>query len=302
MDDALLEILLFQSGYNTNLVLISTLALGAAAGLVGAFIFLRGRTLISDAVSHATLPGIAIGFLIAFTLGLDGGKHLPTLMIGAGLTGMLSALTVQWIHKNTRLNEDVAIGSVLSVFYGAGVVLLSFIQRLDGASQAGLDGFLLGQVTGLSYNEALVIIGLSICTFLLCLLSLKDLTLLCFDREYAHSIGKSIQKLDVLLIALMLAVVCTGLKTVGLILILALLIIPPVTARLWTDRLQTMLIIGPALGALSCYIGASLSAYLTNIPTGGAIVLTGAVFFFISFILSPKRGIIALHFGKVKHA
>ncbi len=299
MDNALLDILLFQSGYNTNLVLFSATILGAVAAMVGAFIFLRKRTLISDAISHATLPGIGLGFLVAFALGIEGGKHLPTLLVGAAFTGILAALSIQWIHKNTRLNEDVAIGSILSIFYGAGIVLLSFIQRLEGASQAGLDSFLLGQVTGLSYSEAVTILCLSLITLATTLTFFKDLTLLCFDREYARSIGKSVENLDFLLIALMLAVVCTGLKTVGLILILALLIIPSASMRFWTDNIKALLFLSAAFGAFSAYIGAALSAHLTNIPTGAAIVLTAGALFFLSFIFAPRRGIIALHFKHI---
>lgn len=282
----ILAILTFQGGYNTNLVLVSAMILGLAAGLVGSFIFLRQRTLISDAVSHATLPGIGIGFLVAFSLGLEGGRHLPTLMAGAALTGALAAISVQWIKDNTRLSEDIAIGSVLSVYYGGGVVLLSFIQRLKGAAQAGLDSFLLGQVTGTTLNEAYTITLLSLAVLVLCLLFLKELCLLCFDREFAQSIGAPVTRLDILLLALMLVIVCTGLKTVGMILILALLIIPPVTARLWTADFKHMLILASLLGVASAFFGAALSAHITNMPTGGAIVLSAAAMFTVSLLMT----------------
>jgi manganese/zinc/iron transport system permease protein len=295
MPDALIDILLFRGGYNTNIVLFCTFALGATAGLVGAFIFLRGRTLLSDAVSHATLPGVALGFLCAYALGIDGGRFLPALLIGAAVTAALSALAVQWIRRYTRLNDDVAIGSVLSVFYGAGIVLLSFIQRLEGAAQAGLDSFLLGQVTGTSLFDATVIAALSLVILLLVLLFLKDLCLLCFDKGFAQTIGQPVSRLDILLLGLMIAIVCTGLKTVGLILILALLIIPPVTARLWSHQFKTMLAMSTTIGASSAFLGAVASAYYANIPTGGAIVLVAGGMFFVSLFIAPAGGIIRLY-------
>lgn len=300
MDNTLLNILLFQGGYNTNLVLLCTLILGCGTGMIGSFILLRGRTLISDAVSHASLPGVCVGFLIAFALGIEGGKHLPSMMIGAGVTGFLAALSVQWITKNTRLNQDVAIGTVLSVFYAGGIVLLSYIQRLEGASQAGLDSFLLGQITGITQHEVFMIAGLCLCVLVVTLIYMRDLCLLCFDEIFTRSVGKSIQKLDIILILLMLVIVSAGLKMVGLILILALLITPPVTARFWTNDLKHMLILSAIISALSGYLGAALSAWLPNLPSGGAIVLCAFAFFFISFIAAPERGAIALHTKRTK--
>ncbi len=269
-------------GYNSLLVLCGALVLGALCGLVGSFIYLRKNTLISDATSHATLPGIGIGFLVAFALGWEQGRHLPTLLAGAALTGALAAFTIGWMQRNTRLNNDVAVGAVLSVFYGAGIVLLSIIQRLENASQAALDSFLLGQIAGISIGDIYLILILCAVTIICTLLLLKELTLLCFDEEFAHTTGMSVSKVDIALICLMLGVVCVGLRMVGLILILALLIIPPVTARLWTDKLSNMLWLSSAIGGLCALTGAYLSASIEHLPAGAAIVLCAAALFFPS--------------------
>ena len=133
-----LSVLTFQAGYNTAIVLLGAALLGAGAGVIGVFVLLRRRALVSDAISHATLPGVALGFLAATMLGFDG-RSLPILLIGAGLSGAFGVVAVQWIRDHTRLPEDAAIGTVLSVFFGAGVVLLSYIQTLSVAGQAGLD-------------------------------------------------------------------------------------------------------------------------------------------------------------------
>lgn len=291
--DNFLEILSFHSGYNTALVLFSTIILGIAAALVGSFVLLKKQNLVADAVSHATLPGIGGGFLLAYALGINEGRHLPTLLAGAALTGLLAGLSVKWILTHTRLRQDTAIASVLSAFYGLGIVLLSAIQRLESAAQAGLDSFLLGQASGLSTPESITICALSFLTLLIILLFFKELFLLCFDESFARSIGKPADALDTLLIFLMLAVVCAGLKTVGLILILALLIVPAITARFWSDNLKIILPVACFFGGMSCYIGVALSAAFSDTPTGAAIVLCATALFFVSFLFAPRYGLIS---------
>lgn len=286
-------ILTLQGGFNTTVVLLGSACLGAAAAVVGVFVLLRKRALISDAISHATLPGVALGFLVAYGLGLDGGRNLPILLTGAALTGVLGVLAVQWIKDHTRLPEDTAIGSVLSVFFGAGMVLISTIQTLSGGSRAGLNSFLLGQTAALSSFEAELIAGAALVVITLALLFCKEMAAVCFDAGYVQSLGWRVWRIDLLMMALMLTVLCIGLKTVGLVLIIALLIIPPVAARFWTDRLGRMLWIAGLFGAASCYVGAALSALLPRLPAGGVIVLTAGGLFVLSLLIAPARGVIA---------
>ncbi len=256
-----LSVLTFQAGYNTAIVLLGAALLGAGAGVIGVFVLLRRRALVSDAISHATLPGVALGFLAATFLGFDG-RSLPILLIGAGLSGAFGVVAVQWIRNHTRLPEDAAIGTVLSVFFGAGVVLLSYIQTLSVAGQAGLDGFLIGQAAAMSRGDAeLIGIAAAIVT-VLSLLFFKEFGLVCFDPDFAAARGWRVGRIDLLIMGLLLAIVTIGLKTVGLILIIALVIIPPVAARFWTERLGAMVAIAGAFGALSGHLGAAASALL----------------------------------------
>lgn len=278
--------------YNTLIVLLGTGVLGIAAGLTGVFLLLRKRSLLSDAVSHATLPGIALGFLTALALGLDDGRHLPTLLIGAAGSGIIGAAAVQGLKDRTRLSEDTAIGVVLSSFFGLGIVLLSYIQTLGTGSRAGLDSFLLGQTAALTREEISVTAVMAITVIAITLMLRKELTLLCFDPIFTAARGLSLRWLDMLLMALMLAVVCTGLKTVGLILVIALLIIPAATARLWTDRLTLMLIVAPLTGGFSAASGALISAHFSHIPAGAMIVLIAALLLSISFVIAPAHGLI----------
>lgn len=139
----LFDALTFQLGYNATLVTIGAILLGFAAGVTGTFLFLRKRALVSDAIAHATLPGVGLAFIAMTALGLDG-RWLPGLLLGSAISAFLGLLTVQWLVSRTRLSEDAAIGAVLSVFFAFGIVLLTVIQTLPSGGQAGLEGFLLG--------------------------------------------------------------------------------------------------------------------------------------------------------------
>ncbi|MEM8598183.1 MAG: metal ABC transporter permease, partial [Pseudomonadota bacterium] len=140
--------LTLQAGYNAALVTIGSACLGVAAGTGGTFLFLRKRALVSDAVAHATLPGICLAFIAMALFGGDG-RSLPGLLAGSAITSVAGLLAIQWMVGRTRLTEDTAIGAVLSVFFGFGVVLLTVIQNLEVGRQAGLESFLLGSTAGM---------------------------------------------------------------------------------------------------------------------------------------------------------
>ncbi|NNG03622.1 MAG: metal ABC transporter permease [Inquilinus sp.] len=286
------DVLLFRAGFNTAVVLAGAAMLGAGAGLIGVFVLLRRRALVSDAISHATLPGVALGFLAAVGLGLDG-RNLPILLVGAASTGILGILAVQWIRDRTRLPEDAAIGTVLSVFFGAGIVLLSHIQTLAVGGQAGLDTFLIGQAAAMSRADALLIGGAAALVVLIALAAFKEFALVCFDPDFAGAGGWRVGRIDLVMLALLLAVVVIGLKTVGLILIIALVIVPPVAARFWTERLNRMALAAALFGAASGYLGAAASALLPRLPAGGVIVLVAGALFVVSLLFAPARGVLA---------
>ena len=288
------DALLLQLGYNATLVTIGALLLGMAAGVGGTFLFLRKRALVSDAVSHATLPGVGIAFILMVFLGGDG-RNLVGLLTGAALSAGLGLLVVSWLTTKTRLAEDAAIGAVLSVFFGFGIVLLTVVQSMNAGHQAGLESFLLGSTAGMLRNDAIVIAVSAALTLALVLLLRRPLTLASFDPEYAVATGQNVVRIDLAMMALVLAVTVVGLKIVGLILIVALLIIPPVTARFWTDHTDTLVLISGAVGGASAYVGASVSAALPDLPTGPIIVLVSFAAFVFSLLLAPRRGVLAAY-------
>ncbi|NBN65187.1 metal ABC transporter permease [Pannonibacter tanglangensis] len=289
---AFIEALTFRAGYNAALVALGAALLGAAAGAAGTFLFLRKRTLVSDAIAHATLPGVGLAFILMVALG-GSGRALPGLLIGSALSAGLGLLAVTAITRHTRLAEDTAIGAVLSVFFGFGIVLLTVIQVMESGRQAGLEGFLLGSTAGMLFQDAVLIAaGSAVCALLL-LLFRRPLTLVCFDPGYAEATGVSTSRMDALMLGLVLAITVIGLKLVGLILIVALLVIPPVTARFWSERTGTVTGLAALFGALAGYLGAALSASAPNLPTGPIIVLVGVALFVVSLLVAPQRGVLA---------
>ena len=177
----LVSVLTFQGGYNTNLVLIGTSLLGVAAGIIGVFALLRKRSLVADAVGHATLPGLAGAFLMASWLGHDG-RSLPILLVGASVSGVLGLIVMGLILRHTRLQEDAAIGIVLSVFFGAGVVGLSIIQNQAPAGSGGIRGFIYGQAATMLPSDITLLAVLAIGSIGLSLLLIKELALVAFDE------------------------------------------------------------------------------------------------------------------------
>lgn len=292
MTGELWRFLLLEAGYNAAVVSIGAALLGAGGGVVGCFGLLRKRSLLSDAVSHATLPGIAIVF-IALAWWTGQGRQLGLLMLGAAAAALVAVLSVGWITNRTRLPEDSAIGTVLATFFGLGMVLLSIIQVMPTGGQAGLEGLLLGAAAGMLLGEAQLVAVAACAVTLAALLLLKEFGLVAFDADYARAMGYPVALLDFLMMALLVAVTVIGLPIVGLVLVIALIIIPPVTARFWTDRLLPMIGIAALVGAVGGYLGAAISGVRANLPTGGIIVLTLAGLFVLSFLLAPRRGVLA---------
>lgn len=286
------EALFLQAGYNAALVAIGAALLGFAAGSSGTFLFLRKRALVSDAVAHATLPGVGLAFIIMVSFGGDG-RSLVGLLVGSAVTAWVGLLLIEWMSRRTRLAEDAAIGAVLGVFFGIGIVLLTIIQTMSAGRQAGLEDFLLGSTAGMLFQDAVVIaIGGSLAVFATWILR-RPMTLVAFDSDYAAAMGYDVRRIDLLIMGLVMAVTVIGLKLVGLILIVAMLIIPAVTARFWTERSHQVIWIAGVVGGLSGYLGAVLSASAPALPTGPIIVLVAAGIFVFSLLFAPVRGVLA---------
>lgn len=280
----------FLRDYNTRLVVVCTLLLGCACGLMGGFLLLRKRSLMGDTLSHATLPGVGLAFMLAVALGGEG-KSLPLLLGGATVTGVVGCMTVLFIRNHSRIKDDAAMGIVLSVFFGAGVAILGLVQTMPQGSAAGLEAFIYGKTASMVRSDFDLLMLVTGTVLLLSVLLFKEFRLLCFDEAYASAQGWPVKSLDVLLLALVTAVTVAGLQAVGLILIIAFLITPAAAARFWTERLDSMLLLSAIIGGLSGWLGASISALAPRLPAGALIVLVAAIGFLFSMLLGSERGV-----------
>jgi len=279
---------------NIRYVLAGTILLGVSAGALGCFAILRRRALVGDAVAHAILPGVCLAFIFA------GGKDPFMLILGAFFFGLLSMVTMDFISRNSRIAPDASIGMVLSVFFGLGVVLLTFIQTTGYVDQSGLDDFLFGQAAAMVGDDVLVFGGLSALILIVTIIVFKELKLVSFDPSFAQSIGYPVKRMEFLLALLMVLVITAGIQAVGVVLMASMLIIPAAAARYWTDSLRVMLLIAAGVGALSGVTGSFISYTAPAMPTGPWMVVSAAFVFFLSFLLAPGRGEIARYFQKRK--
>lgn len=290
---------MFQAGFNTSVVVVGTTLLGIAAGVIGTFAMLRKRSLMSDVLAHATLPGIALAFIVVTMLGGQG-RSMSALLVGAAITGILGVLAVQGLVRATRLSEDAAMGVVLSTFFGAGVVLLSIVQAMQTGNQGGLKSFIYGQTAAMHVRDAMLMGGIALIAVLAAALLLKEFTIVCFNEEFARVGGWPVTIIDLVIMALVVLVTVAGLQAVGLILVVAMLIVPTAAARFWTDRLRVMVVLAAVIGGMSGYIGSVASALLPRSPAGAVIVLVAGALFFVSMLAAPSRGIVAALVRRVR--
>jgi manganese/zinc/iron transport system permease protein len=272
---------------NIRYVVVGSVLLTASSAIVGTFTFLNKRSLIGDAIAHAVLPGICLGFIVAGT------KNPLVLIIGAFITGWLSLVVVDYITRKTRIKEDTAIGLVLSVFFGIGILMLTVIQKSGNASQSGLDHFLFGKAAALVGSDLYAFLVVACILLAVVYIMFKEFALMAFDKAYAKSIGYPVRTLELILTSLIVLAVVIGIQAVGVVLMAAILITPAAAARFWTDKIVVMVFLASAFGALSGLSGAYISFVAPAMPTGPWIVIVISTIAFISFFLAPKRGVIS---------
>lgn len=280
----LLYDLLFD--YTLRTVALGSAVIGIVSGALGAYAVLRKQSLLGDAMSHAALPGIALAFL------LTGSKMPLVMIIGAAIAGWIGTLFIMSIVNTTRVKYDTALGMVLSVFFGFGLVLLTLIQKRPDATQAGLDKFLFGQAAALLESDVITMGVLGAVAVLLMLVFWKEFKLLSFDPDFGATLGFPMKALDVLMTTLIVIAIVIGLQTVGVVLMSAMIVAPGAAARQWTDRLGVMVLLSSLFGAIAGISGAVMSASVGRLPTGPTIVLSVSVIVIFSLLLAPRRGLL----------
>ncbi len=268
-------------------IIIGISLLGLASGLVGSFTFLRKRALIGDSIAHSVFPGVAIGFLVSQS------KDPIFLILGACLTGFLSIVLVDVIVRKSKLKTDTAIALVLSVFFGFGVLLFTYIQHAYQSAQTGLDKFLFGKAASMLESDLIWLGGISAFVIVCIILFYKEFLILSFDRNYAQATGVSVRKYELLLSLLTILVIVVGIQIVGIVLMAALLVTPASSARFWTERLKPMLILSSIIAMISGIGGVFISLSMEKMPTGPWIVICLSFFAIGSILFAPKRGLLS---------
>ncbi|RDK88388.1 metal ABC transporter permease [Marinirhabdus gelatinilytica] len=277
---------LLWTDYTLRTITLGTAVLGAICGMLGSFAVLRKQSLLGDAISHAALPGIAVAFLIT------GAKDSNTLLLGALVSGLLGTFWIRGIITKTHLKTDTALGLILSLFFGFGMLLLTFIQKQPNANQAGLDKYLFGQAATLVESDVILMVVVTGISLLILLLFWKEFKILLFDADYTKTLGFNTKFIDTLITFFIVLAIVLGLQTVGVVLMSAMLLAPAAAARQWTNRLSTMIFIAAIFGAFSGVFGTAISASQNNLSTGPVIVLVASVFVLVSFVFSPGRGLL----------
>ncbi|MEW4371606.1 metal ABC transporter permease [Paenibacillus kandeliae] len=272
---------------NVRWIIAGCMLLGLSSGVIGCYMVLQKRSLIGDALAHAALPGICIAFM------LTGAKSALGFFIGALIAGVIATFGIRWITTYSRIKQDAALGIVLSLFFGIGVLLLTRIQHSGDGGQSGLDKFLFGQAASMMREDLYLLTGISVVLLVLCGLLFKQFKLISFDRDFARGLGWRVVWLEQLILLLTVVVVVSGIQAVGVVLMSALLITPAVAARYWTDRLYMMLIIAGIFGAVSGIVGTLWSGMVSQLPTGPVTVLASTLIFAASALLAPRRGWLA---------
>ena len=272
--------------YTTQMVLLGTALLGLASGIAGTFAVLRKESLIGDGLSHAALPGVVIAFL------LTGIKDIEVLIAGAALSSITAAWLITITVENSKIKFDGALATILSAFFGLGMVLLTYVQSLNNAGQAGLSKFIFGQAATILARDVYITSAAALIIIVLTALFWKELKLISFDVEYAKTLQIPVTFTLILYRSLLIMTIIIGIQSVGAILISSLLIAPAVGARQWTNKLGTMCILAGLFGMISAIGGTIWSTSVPKLPTGPAIIVILSILVLLSLIFAPNRGML----------
>ena len=266
--------------------LLGSMLLGISCGLLGSFIVVRKMALVGDALSHAVLPGVALGFLWNMS------KDPVAIFIGATVAGLAGTAVVTLIKQTTRLKEDTALGLVLASFFAVGICLLTMIQRLPTGNKTGIDKFLFGQAAAMGADDVRLIAIVTVLSIATIALFYKEFLLTSFDAGFAKVVGFPAQAIHYGLMLLLAFSVVIALQAVGVVLVSAMLITPAAAAYLLTDRMSRMLWLAAFFGTTAGAAGAFFSYLGPNLPTGPFMVLGATSVFVVAFLFGPRHGVV----------
>lgn len=281
----------FFANHTYFMVFWGTTVIGAVAGMLGSFAYLRKQSLISDVVSHSALPGTLLAFLLCVGLGLNG-RNMFALLIGAVVTGTCAVLLANAITKYSRTSIDTAMAISLTFFFGGGMVLLDIITNNPFPGKGGIQDYLFGNASVITRADLYISVGVGAFAVVLMSVFFKEFTLRSFDPIQSTMLGFRPQVIDTLMFANIAIATVIGVKAVGLVLMVAFVVTPPAAARQWVNTVPAMVTLSGFIGAIGSGAGAYLSIAIGNIPTGPVIVLVLFAMFVFSLLFAPQRSII----------
>lgn len=279
------NIFFLLSDHTFRIVSLGCSVLGICCGVLGSFAFLRKQSLLGDAVAHASLPGVCLAYLFTNT------KNTEILLLGALITGIICIWLIQVIETYTKIKFDSILALILSVFFGFGLVLLSYLNKLPGANKAGLNKFIFGQASTLLIRDVKIISGISVVLLLLVILFWKEFKITSFDPDFAKILGFPSKELGTFISLLIVICIIIGIQTVGVILVSSMLIAPAAAARQWTQKLSVMVVLSGIFGGISSMSGTIISSSFEKLPTGPVIAVTASLIVIFSILFSPVRGV-----------
>lgn len=279
-----------------QVVLLGTMMLGLVSGVLGVFTLLRRQALIGDALSHATLPGVVLMFLFTNT------RDIGVLVIGAALSAALALYLMRLIKKHSILENDAILALILSSFFGFGRFLISYISRFPEFSKVKLDDFIFGSAATMVERDVMGLVVICGIVFVLIALFWRHLKLQTFNAEFYQSLGFSNTFIEFLMSFMMILVIVSGIRSVGVILMSSLLIVPGIAARQFSHQLKINVFLAGFVGGLAAIIGTLISvSYPSGLPTGPTIVIVGTTMALLALFLAPKYGLIANEIKRQRH-
>ncbi|WP_257159363.1 metal ABC transporter permease [Corynebacterium cystitidis] len=278
----------FFTNYTYTMVFVGTTAIGLVAGALGVFAYLRKQSLIADVISHSALPGTLLAFLFMSAIGLQG-RTMGGLIIGAVVVGVLATAAVNWIERNSIIALDTSMAVVLTGFFGAGMLLMQYIDRRPIPGKAGVQDYLFGNASTLTRNDITVSLVVGAFALAIMLLSWKEFTAASFDPEQSQLQGFSRSVVDTLMFTTLVIATVIGLKAVGLVLMVAFVITPAAAARQFSRSVRTMVLLAALIGASASAAGSYLSISFGPLPTGPVIAVVLAVILLLAIVFSPRK-------------
>lgn len=282
----------FFGNHTYRMVFLGTMTIGLVAGALGSFAYLRRQSLISDVISHAALPGTLLAFLISVVVLETDGRNMISLTVGAVIIGTIAVLFANGVTRTSKIRIDTAMAVSLTVFFGAGMLLMRIISNGAFPGKGGIQDYLFGNASVITVSDLVISIAVGSGALILMVVFWKEFVLYTFDPEHATVLGMRARTIDILMFTTIVIATVIGLKAVGLVLMVAFVVTPPAAARQWTQTLPSMVILSGIFGAVGSGIGSYLSIVIGRVPTGPLIVLTLFGILFVSLLAAPRRSII----------